>query len=176
MENLLDEARRGEMQLNTDIINLFLETKDIMQEQLDAYKNSEEPDAASFEYICNALRQLALEAKGETTPAVVETAALSAAMQEESVAETESPRDESKLRIVLSRLKASEVDLLEEELGNLATLTDVVKGRIRCRRLWMAVSRKMTLSRCSVLSSRPIRSLLKKWSPRQLKKRKRKPR
>ena len=27
MENLLDEARRGEMQLNTDIINLFLETK-----------------------------------------------------------------------------------------------------------------------------------------------------
>lgn len=34
----------------------------------------------------------------------------------------------SKLRIVLSRLKASEVDLLEEELGNLATLTDVVKG------------------------------------------------
>lgn len=31
MENLLDEARRGEMQLNTDIINLFLETKDIMQ-------------------------------------------------------------------------------------------------------------------------------------------------
>lgn len=33
MENLLDEARRGEMQLNTDIINLFLETKDIMQEQ-----------------------------------------------------------------------------------------------------------------------------------------------
>ncbi|ECK6619582.1 chemotaxis protein CheA [Salmonella enterica] len=127
MENLLDEARRGEMQLNTDIINLFLETKDIMQEQLDAYKNSEEPDAASFEYICNALRQLALEAKGETTPAVVETAALSAAIQEESVAETESPRDESKLRIVLSRLKANEVDLLEEELGNLATLTDVVK-------------------------------------------------
>ncbi|ECC1691847.1 chemotaxis protein CheA [Salmonella enterica subsp. salamae] len=128
MENLLDEARRGEMQLNTDIINLFLETKDIMQEQLDAYKNSEEPDAASFEYICNALRQLALEAKGETAPAVVETAALSAAIQEESVAEIESPRDESKLRIVLSRLKASEVDLLEEELGNLATLTDVVKG------------------------------------------------
>lgn len=70
MENLLDEARRGEMQLNTDIINLFLETKDIMQEQLDAYKQSQEPDAASFDYICQALRQLALEAKGETPSAV----------------------------------------------------------------------------------------------------------
>ncbi|MBF0031585.1 MULTISPECIES: chemotaxis protein CheA [Citrobacter] len=132
MENLLDEARRGEMQLNADIINLFLETKDIMQEQLDAYKSSVEPDAESFEYICQALRQLALEAKGETAPAVVNSAKLSvvdsAAMQEEAVAKPESDSEESKKRITLSRLKASEVDLLEEELGNLATLTDVVKG------------------------------------------------
>ncbi|MGI3448904.1 chemotaxis protein CheA [Citrobacter arsenatis] len=132
MENLLDEARRGEMQLNADIINLFLETKDIMQEQLDAYKSSEEPDAASFEYICNALRQLALEAKGGTAPAVVNTAKLSVAdseaMQEEAVAKPEPVSEESKKRIILSRLKASEVDLLEEELGNLATLSDVVKG------------------------------------------------
>lgn len=133
MENLLDEARRGEMQLNADIINLFLETKDIMQEQLDAYKNSEEPDAASFEYICNALRQLALEAKGETAPAVVNSAKLSVvdstAMQEEAMApDAQTAGEEVKKRIVLSRLKASEVDLLEEELGNLATLTDVVKG------------------------------------------------
>ncbi|WP_370613449.1 chemotaxis protein CheA [Citrobacter portucalensis] len=132
MENLLDEARRGEMQLNADIINLFLETKDIMQEQLDAYKSSVEPDADSFEYICQALRQLALEAKGETAPAVVNPAKLSvidsAPMQEEAVAKPEPASEESKKRITLSRLKASEVDLLEEELGNLATLTDVVKG------------------------------------------------
>ncbi|WP_181890970.1 chemotaxis protein CheA [Citrobacter portucalensis] len=132
MENLLDEARRGEMQLNADIINLFLETKDIMQEQLDAYKSSVEPDTDSFEYICQALRQLALEAKGETAPAVVNSAKLSvvdsAAMQEEAVAKPEPASEESKKRITLSRLKASEVDLLEEELGNLATLTDVVKG------------------------------------------------
>ncbi|MCM8843648.1 chemotaxis protein CheA [Citrobacter cronae] len=132
MENLLDEARRGEMQLNADIINLFLETKDIMQEQLDAYKNSEEPDAASFEYICNALRQLALEAKGETSAALVNTAKLSvvdgAAIQEETVANPAPASKDVKKRIILSRLKSSEVDLLEEELGNLATLTDVVKG------------------------------------------------
>ncbi|CBG88693.1 chemotaxis protein CheA [Citrobacter rodentium] len=126
MENLLDEARRGEMQLNTAIINLFLETKDIMQEQLDAYKSSQEPDAASFEYICNALRQLALEAKGETAPAVVTNARLS--VVDNALLEEAMPAAGEKLRIVLSRLKASEVDLLEEELGNLATLTEVVKG------------------------------------------------
>ncbi|UJD95079.1 chemotaxis protein CheA [Lelliottia amnigena] len=128
MENLLDEARRGEMQLNTDIINLFLETKDIMQEQLDAYKSSSEPDAASFEYICNALRQLALEAKGQAATPAVSAAKLSvvdALASDDAVA----PVAEDKLRVVLSRLKESEVNLLEEELGNLATLSNVVKGK-----------------------------------------------
>lgn len=128
MENLLDEARRGEMQLNTDIINLFLETKDIMQEQLDAYKSSSEPDAASFEYICNALRQLALEAKGEASAPAVPAAKLSVV---DAVAEPNTAPDApaGKLRVVLSRLKENEVNLLEEELGNLATLSNVVKGK-----------------------------------------------
>ncbi|EEC9153226.1 chemotaxis protein CheA [Escherichia coli] len=123
MENLLDEARRGEMQLNTDIINLFLETKDIMQEQLDAYKQSQEPDAASFDYICQALRQLALEAKGETPCAVTRLSVVAKSEPQDEQSRSQSPR-----RIILSRLKAGEVDLLEEELGHLTTLTDVVKG------------------------------------------------
>nr|WP_318381285.1 chemotaxis protein CheA [uncultured Enterobacter sp.] len=126
MENLLDEARRGEMQLNTDIINLFLETKDIMQEQLDAYKSSEEPDAASFEYICNALRQLALEAKGDVAPAGAKLTVVDS--QQVPAHAAPAADNDGKLRIVLSRLKESEVSLLEDELKNLATLSDVVKG------------------------------------------------
>ncbi len=125
MENLLDEARRGEMQLNTDIINLFLETKDIMQEQLDAYKSSQEPDAASFEYICHALRQLALEAKGETAAVAVSPAKLSVV----DAAPAAAPAADDRVRVVLSGLKESEVNLLEEELSNLATLSNVVKGK-----------------------------------------------
>jgi len=125
MENLLDEARRGEMQLNTDIINLFLETKDIMQEQLDAYKSSQEPDAASFEYICHALRQLALEAKGETAAVAVSPAKLSVV----DAAPAAAPATDDRVRVVLSGLKESEVNLLEEELSNLATLSNVVKGK-----------------------------------------------
>lgn len=128
MENLLDDARRGEMQLNTDIINLFLETKDIMQEQLDAYKSSAEPDAASFEYICNALRQLALEAKGEAAAPAVSPANLSV-VDAVATPEAAPAAAAGKLRVVLSRLKESEVNLLEEELGNLATLSNVVKGK-----------------------------------------------
>ena len=128
MENLLDDARRGEMQLNTDIINLFLETKDIMQEQLDAYKSSQEPDAASFEYICHALRQLALEAKGEAQlPAA--GAKLSVVESDDSAPEVAMAAEHSggQTRIVLSRLKAGEPEMLQEELSNLAQISQVVK-------------------------------------------------
>ncbi|RRZ95895.1 chemotaxis protein CheA [Erwinia sp. 198] len=117
LENILDGARRGEMQLSTPIINLFLETKDIMQEQLDAYKTATEPDAATFEYICQALRQLALEAKGESAPAAVATPAASAA----------APAPAG-LRMALVNLKPTEIPLMLEELGNLGTVSDVIKG------------------------------------------------
>ena len=117
LENILDGARRGEMQLSTDIINLFLETKDIMQEQLDAYKTAQEPNAESFNYICEALRQLALEAKGlpVDVPASVATASAE-------------PASTSGLRVQLIDLKEKEVDLMLEEMSNLGTLTNVQKG------------------------------------------------
>lgn len=119
LENILDGARRGEMQLSTDIINLFLETKDIMQEQLDAYKAGQEPDAESFKYICEALRQLALEAKGET---------IAPAKTAEAEPVTAAPAAASGLRLKLSALKPNEVALLLEELSNLGTVSNVQKG------------------------------------------------
>ncbi|MDU1574560.1 MAG: chemotaxis protein CheA [Pantoea sp.] len=119
LENILDGARRGEMQLSTDIINLFLETKDIMQEQLDAYKTAQEPNAESFNYICEALRQLALEAKGLPVAAPAVAAAAPA---------VQSAPASSGLRVKLVDLKEKEVDLMLEELGNLGSLSNVVKG------------------------------------------------
>ena len=118
LENILDGARRGEMQLSTDIINLFLETKDIMQEQLDAYKTAQEPNAESFKYICEALRQLALEAKGLPVEAPASAAPSASAPATSS----------SALRVQLIDLKEKEVDLMLEEMGNLGTLTNVQKG------------------------------------------------
>ena len=120
LENILDGARRGEMQLSTDIINLFLETKDIMQEQLDAYKTAQEPNAENFNYICEALRQLALEAKG-IAPEAPKAATVTEIATPVAVAS-------SGLRLQLVDLKEKEPDLMLEELGNLGTLTDVVKG------------------------------------------------
>lgn len=110
LENLLDGARRQEMSLSTEIINLFLETKDIMQEQLDAYKTSQKPDADSFEYICQALRQLALDAQQQDAPAAL-------ALAETAVAAPAAI--EGGMRVCLSGLKPNEIPLMLEELGNL---------------------------------------------------------
>ncbi len=120
MENLLDDARCGELPLNSDIINLFLESKDIMQEQLDAYKSSQEPDQESFRYICDALRQIALEAKAqkEGGAAPAPTAVVAAQAEPAAAAENAAPL----LKITLSGLKESEKSILLEELGNLGEL------------------------------------------------------
>ncbi|ASM31757.1 Chemotaxis protein CheA [Serratia marcescens] len=120
LENLLDGARRQEMSLSTEIINLFLETKDIMQEQLDAYKTSQQPDAESFEYICQALRQLALEAQQQQ-----EAPAVQPAVQQPVVQHAAAPAAiDGGMRISLNGLKASEIPLMLEELGNLGEVKD----------------------------------------------------
>lgn len=120
LENLLDGARRGEMRLSTDIINLFLETKDIMQDQLDAYKTAQEPNAESFEYICQALRQLALESKadGDVAQAEAPVATQNAASSASSAA------GKGEMRIALTGLKSQEIPQMLEELGNLGTVKD----------------------------------------------------
>ncbi|MEQ9879744.1 chemotaxis protein CheA [Pectobacterium aroidearum] len=120
LENLLDGARRGEMRLSTDIINLFLETKDIMQDQLDAYKTAQEPNAESFEYICQALRQLALESKADGDVAQAEAPAAT----QNAASSASSAAGKGEMRIALTGLKSQEIPQMLEELGNLGTVKD----------------------------------------------------
>ena len=123
LENLLDDARCGQLQLNSGIINLFLESKDIMQDQLDAYKASQEPDQETFKYICEALRQIALEGKADAgAPPAAEQPAVAAAPVAAHDGQTV-------LNIVLKGLKASEQALMTEELGNLGEIVgQMVEG------------------------------------------------
>lgn len=65
LENLLDGLRQGEMTLRKDMVDLFLETKDVLSEQVSAYRNGEQPNSEAYERICAQLKQLALEEKGE---------------------------------------------------------------------------------------------------------------
>ncbi|WP_338885215.1 chemotaxis protein CheA [Xenorhabdus sp. TH1] len=150
LENLLDSARRDEIRLTIDIINLFLEAKDIMQQQLDAYKSSQEPDEDTFNYICETLRQLALElqqgqqqeeflastpeiqaelAPEDVVNEVEEKQAVELAQLEKNQPEKRhSPANKSnhgRIRVHLSGLKEREVSLMKDELGHLGEIYDV---------------------------------------------------
>ncbi|WP_445374503.1 chemotaxis protein CheA [Photorhabdus tasmaniensis] len=134
LENLLDSARRDEMSLTTDIINLFLEAKDIMQQQLDAYKSSQEPDESAFIYIGETLRQLALEVQkeneGEVEPVIAEVA--SGLFESEPELKPEpvvTKNQQGRVRVHLSGLKEREVSLMLDELANLGEVYDAEQTR-----------------------------------------------
>ncbi|NHB92836.1 chemotaxis protein CheA [Photorhabdus cinerea] len=134
LENLLDSARRDEMSLTTDIINLFLEAKDIMQQQLDAYKSSQEPDESAFTYICETLRQLALEVQKDNDGEVESAVPVATSQVPESEPELKPEPDAAKnqqgrVRVHLSGLKEREVSLMLDELGNLGEVYDAEQTR-----------------------------------------------
>ncbi|WP_099319897.1 chemotaxis protein CheA [Erwinia amylovora] len=113
LENLLDKARCGEIQLSRDMVNLFLEGKDIMQAQLEAYQSLQEPDEECFRYICAALQQIALSEKGELSLPVEQPATPSV---------THAATSEVRLTVTLSGIKMQEQSLLLDELANLGTV------------------------------------------------------
>ncbi|OWJ57497.1 chemotaxis protein CheA [Paraburkholderia caledonica] len=69
LESLLDRARNNELVLRKDMIDTFLETKDVLSGQLADYRASAEPDAAVAKAICAKLEQLHAESRGVAAPA-----------------------------------------------------------------------------------------------------------
>ncbi|WP_019450585.1 chemotaxis protein CheA [Cupriavidus sp. BIS7] len=115
-ENLLDRTRRRELDLSRVIIDTFLETKDVLHDQLNAYRNGTEPDPETLARICAVLQQLAQEAGGEpahaTAPAPAPAAAAPAA----------APAG-GNLKVRLIKVSAADQALLREELANLGEIT-----------------------------------------------------
>ncbi|MWT08100.1 chemotaxis protein CheA, partial [Escherichia coli] len=108
LENLFDQVRAGERSLNRTTVNLFLECKDIMQAQLEAYQSSQEPDEASYRYICEALRKIALEDKHAQT--AVE-------LQDKAATQQGAADGEPLLCVTLKKIPESERAMLQEELS-----------------------------------------------------------
>jgi two-component system chemotaxis sensor kinase CheA len=123
LENLLDGIRRGETALRPDMIDIFLEAKDVLKGQLDAVRTETEPDAEAYAHICGILRQLALEAQEGGAPAEVAAPAPVApplvsaapALSTTSVPASALPR----LRITLSRVAEKDQATLIDEIGHL---------------------------------------------------------
>ncbi|MEM5296904.1 chemotaxis protein CheA [Burkholderia sp. JPY481] len=80
LESLLDRARNNELVLRKDMIDTFLETKDVLSGQLADYRASAEPDAEVARAICAKLEQLHAESRmgGAPAAAAVEPAPVAA--------------------------------------------------------------------------------------------------
>lgn len=136
LENLLDAIRRGEMALRTDMIDIFLETKDVLKSQLDAYRASEEPDEAVFERICAVLRQLALEHKDPAAAAAPAEAPAAVAAPAPAPAPVVAPAPAPEpaaqapaaeagslpLRVRITKVSDKDAASLLEEMGNLGNV------------------------------------------------------
>src|SRR5690349_1716159 len=79
LESLLDRARNNEIVLRKDMIDTFLETKDVLSGQLADYRASAEPDAAVAAAICAKLEQLHKESSGAAPAAAAPAPAPAAA-------------------------------------------------------------------------------------------------
>lgn len=117
LENLLDRTRRRELALSRTIIDTFLETKDVLQDQLNAYRNGTEPDPETLARICAVLQQLALEAADGAPAAAPAPAPAAAAVP------APTPAAGGALKVTLLKVSPSDQALLREELANLGEIT-----------------------------------------------------
>ncbi|WP_413495922.1 chemotaxis protein CheA [Morganella psychrotolerans] len=140
LENLLDKARHDELTLTPDIIDIFLDTKDVMGSQLDAYKSDRLPDEESFNRICEVLgrvEQSVADAAVITTQTEdsigdepTETTAVSAAVGTGFA---------HHVTFTLSQLKATEVPLLADELALFGTVYKTEEGTDTLR-IWLGTN------------------------------------
>ncbi|MDR0245590.1 MAG: chemotaxis protein CheA, partial [Burkholderia sp.] len=141
LESLLDRARNHELTLTKDMVDAFLETKDVLSDQLADYRASAEPDAAAAATICAKLERLKAES-GAGAPAAAAApvaAAVAPAVEpaaggdrapdhvvEQAVAAAHPAGDAGAggphLKITLVGVDAKDQALLTEELGNLGRI------------------------------------------------------
>lgn len=120
LENLLDRARHGQLTLNTKMMDAFLETKDVLQKQMGAYRAGAEPEPEMVERICAVLRQLALEASADSAVTAAAVPAPVALPVTQQLAEPDAADAQGlTLKVHISKVMESDRKLLGEELRNL---------------------------------------------------------
>src|SRR5690606_17170721 len=123
LENLLDLVRNGEMQLRKDMIDLFLETKDVLTGQVNAYREEQEPDEEAYTRICAQLRQLALEQKSIlATDAKGTEAILQAQAEAEPEPEPAVNTDGLPLWVSMGPVSDKDAEALQQEMELMGTI------------------------------------------------------
>ena len=139
LENLLDRARRGELRLSIQHIDRFLETKDMLDDQLAAYRNAQSPDPEAYAHIVAVLKQLGEESSmmdalsapvppGEASGPVVDVE-MPPTVESQAGVEASVPL----LSVTLMFVADRERELLIEELANLGEIISSSGDEQVCR-------------------------------------------
>ncbi|AMO93976.1 chemotaxis protein CheA [Collimonas fungivorans] len=135
LENLLDRARHQEIRLRKEMIDAFLETKDVLQEQISAYRAGAEPDPDMVARICAVLQQLAQE---ENAGVGGKVAAAAPALAP-AAAPLPAAAGGAQLRVRFSGISESDRKLLSAELENLGEVVAQTQGEDSLT-LWLETS------------------------------------
>ncbi|WP_404324720.1 chemotaxis protein CheA [Cobetia sp. UIB-001] len=140
LENLLDRARRGELRLSIQHIDRFLETKDMLDDQLAAYRNAQSPDPEAYAHIVAVLKQLGEEPSVMDTPSLPGPSGEASALVGSDVATPSAlePRPSADasvplLSVTLMFVADRERELLIEELANLGEVISSSGDEQVCR-------------------------------------------
>ncbi|AQW31826.1 chemotaxis protein CheA (plasmid) [Ralstonia syzygii subsp. celebesensis] len=128
LESILDRARTGTLQLRENMVDAFLETKDVLKSQLEAYRHEHPIDTATLEYMVAKLNSLTAE-EGAPAPVVAAPAAAPAAAAEPQApapapASAEPPIGEiaGGLDVKLIDVSDEDCELIVAELKHLGTV------------------------------------------------------
>lgn len=119
LENLLDRARHLQLTLSKEMIDVFLEAKDVLQEQLAAYRAGTEPDPETVARICAVLKQLAEEDITDESSTGAKAAVAVVAAPSPIAPPTAVASGSARLKVRLSGISESDRSLLTGELANL---------------------------------------------------------
>src|SRR5690606_30917103 len=111
LENLLDKARHHTLALNGVIIDTLLQSRDVLQDQLNAYRSGDAPDEHAAQALCQRLEQLGGSAGAAPAPVVVAPVVVAQSAQSEPV-----------LALTLLGVSAKDRQLLLEELALLGKI------------------------------------------------------
>ena len=114
LENLLDRARHGELALSAKSVDVFLKTKDVLQQELNAYRQGTQPEPEMVAQICAVLQQLTLKTAVDALPLASKPTAAAAYDPFAAVLST--------LRICFTQVSDNDRRLLADEMANLGTV------------------------------------------------------
>ncbi|MFA7669392.1 MAG: chemotaxis protein CheA [Burkholderiaceae bacterium] len=144
LENLLDYIRRNEMVLRKDMIDIFLHTKDVLTDQVAAYRNQQEPSREAYERICAQLRELAAERHGgvASQPASAAPAAVPASPAPQpaaSPATVAASVAELPLKVQIVRINEKDIQALADEMALMGEVLHKEQGTDTLT-LWLKTS------------------------------------